>query len=324
MFSKKAHQEQEAGVASKNSPPTYKHPNFDEPFELDIMPEAYDQVLGILQDLDRNGSWPNTSRRRAELLKNTSRRETPGDSFTIGLFPPPLRLPHANSQLPGLLEALLRLERAIRPNRPVSTTITVNRHAQFRPHRDSGAGAGQSTSLIVGLGDYIGGTLMVEGKPHDIRYKPLEFDGWRELHWTRPFRGERFSLVWYTPQGLEEPRDALQRGSGWAAAARIAAELPPVAIVSKSLASLEAAAKVNAGESEAAAAAAAAAAAERARGITSQRFSMVPPNVNFRSRIRSTSWPSYCSTHSLAYVSSYCSTHSLAMPPMPTRLSLLI
>jgi hypothetical protein len=92
--------------------------------------------------------------------------------------------------------------------------------------------------------------------------------------------------VWYTPQGLEGPRDALQRGSGWAAAAAIASDLPPVAIVRKSLASLEAAATATAGASASAAtAAAAAAAAERARGITSQRFSMVPPNVNFRSRI---------------------------------------
>ena len=51
------------------------------------------------------------------------------------------------------------------------------RHAQFLPHRDSGAGSGQSTSLIVGLGDYIGGELVLETVAHDIRYKPLEFDG---------------------------------------------------------------------------------------------------------------------------------------------------
>ena len=132
-------------------------------YQLEPRPEAFNEVLTMLQELDRNGSWPTTSRRRAELLKNTTRRDSAGDSFTIGLFPPPLRMPHSNSQLPGLLEALLKLEKAICPGRPCSTTITVNRHAEFRPHRDSGAGAGQSTSLIVGLGDYIGGSLMVEG-----------------------------------------------------------------------------------------------------------------------------------------------------------------
>ena len=79
--------------------------------------------------------------------------------------------------------------------------FTSVRHALFRPHRDSGAGAGQSVSLIVGLGDYAGGELVVEGVPHDIRYTPLEFDGWTERHWTLPFHGERYSLVWFTPEG---------------------------------------------------------------------------------------------------------------------------
>jgi hypothetical protein len=58
--------------------------------------------------------------------------------------------------------------------------------AQFRPHTDNGAGAGQSNSLIVGLGNYSGGELMVEGVKKDIRYNPTEFDGWKERHWTLP------------------------------------------------------------------------------------------------------------------------------------------
>jgi hypothetical protein len=54
--------------------------------------------------------------------------------------------------------------------------------------------------MIVGLGDYVGGELAVEGTGHDIRYLPLQFDGWRLRHWTLPFAGERFSLVWFTPE----------------------------------------------------------------------------------------------------------------------------
>ena len=36
------------------------------------------------------------------------------------------------------------------------------------------------------------------------RYNPLEFDGWMQRHWTLPFVGERFSLVWFTPLGIAE------------------------------------------------------------------------------------------------------------------------
>ena len=77
--------------------------------------------------------------------------------------------------------------------------VAINRRASFKPHKDSGAGFGQSLSLIVGLGDYMGGEISIEGTEVDIRYNPIEFNGWKKLHWTLPFRGERFTLVWFTP-----------------------------------------------------------------------------------------------------------------------------
>ena len=97
-----------------------------------------------------------------------------------------------------------QLERRLAPGRPASSTVAVNRRAQFLPHKDSGGGAGQSTSFIAALGDFTGGELVVEGAVHDVRYRGLEFDGWKQRHWTQPFVGERFSLVWFTPKGCEE------------------------------------------------------------------------------------------------------------------------
>mmetsp|Transcript_21514 Transcript_21514/g.36030 ORF Transcript_21514/g.36030 Transcript_21514/m.36030 type:complete len:94 (+) Transcript_21514:1-282(+) len=85
------------------------------------------------------------------------------------------------------------------PHRPPSTMAAINRRAQFLPHKDAGAGFGQSKSMIVGLGEYQGGQLAVEGDIYDIRYQPLEFDGWKQMHWTLPFEGERFSIVWFSP-----------------------------------------------------------------------------------------------------------------------------
>ena len=45
------------------------------------------------------------------------------------------------------------------------------------------------------FGDYKGGELCVEGKDHDIRYKPLIFDGARNKHWVKDFTGDRYSIV---------------------------------------------------------------------------------------------------------------------------------
>jgi len=127
-----------------------------------------------------------------------------------------LNVPLGNQLFPELTKAIFQLEtvlalktrNCIRANetvsgtvlsRPASSHCAVNCNAQFTPHVDSGRGAGQSLSMIVGLGDYEQGELLVEGSAYDIRYQPLEFDGWRLRHWTNPFQGERFSLVWFTP-----------------------------------------------------------------------------------------------------------------------------
>ena len=65
------------------------------------------------------------------------------------------------------------LEKYLFPKKKSSSTVAINKHATFLPHTDSGAGAGQGISLIVGLGDYVGGQTVVEGTVHDIRYTPL-------------------------------------------------------------------------------------------------------------------------------------------------------
>ncbi|CAB9511644.1 expressed unknown protein [Seminavis robusta] len=125
-------------------------------------------------------------------------------SFSVGAMPGvQCTQPKANTAFPDLMKAAFELERALLPDREPSSTIAINRNAQFRPHTDSGAGSGQSTSLIVAFGNFVGGELVVEGKKEDIRYRPLEFNGWKQRHWTMPFQGERFSLVWFTPKGCE-------------------------------------------------------------------------------------------------------------------------
>ena len=80
--------------------------------------------------------------------------------------------PTHNEALAGLLAACYELEAATLPMRPPSSTVVINQNAQFVPHTDSGAGHGQSVSMIVGLGDYSGGELVVEGTAHDIRCVP--------------------------------------------------------------------------------------------------------------------------------------------------------
>lgn len=139
-----------------------------------------------------------------KYFQNLSRSD---HNFTL---PNGIKLPLGNELFPELVEAVFHLESELSremamekgiTKRPQSSHCAINRNAQFTPHVDSGRGLGQSLSMIVGLGNYaIGGKLMIEGTAYEIRYRPLEFNGWKLRHWTEPFVGERFSLVWFTPE----------------------------------------------------------------------------------------------------------------------------
>lgn len=175
--------------------------------EPDPAAEMYAAVLLLLREADASGLWPETSVARKRVIKGLhqpgGQECAEGGSFTLGAAAPGLEPPGANELFPELMARAFELERALRPGRPPSSSLAVNRRAHFLPHVDWGAGAGQGTSLIVGLGDYTGGALVVEGVPHDIRYAPLEFCGWTQRHWTAPFAGERFTLVFFTPTGCQ-------------------------------------------------------------------------------------------------------------------------
>ena len=210
------------------------------------VPALYKEVLRCLREIDASGRWPTTTAKRQMVMvstptdENGARIDTQGTifsslsvahsiaknnkyersspyvfkegeggasgSFSVGAMPGTSGQPKANSLFPELMKNAFELERRLLPDRKPSSTIAVNRNAQFRPHTDSGAGVGQGTSLIVALGNFVGGELMVEGEQADIRYSALEFNGWKQRHWTMPFRGERYSLVWFTPLGCEGVR----------------------------------------------------------------------------------------------------------------------
>ena len=202
--------------------------------DLEPAPREYTQTLDLLRKIVATDQWPETSVARSSVISNVKRDPDSvvhkKGSFTVinprfnnGMYKNGIGndpLPLGNELFPELAEAVFDLEEAIilnsaaiqqaaesneaslpeASNRVSSSHCAINCNAQFTPHVDSGRGAGQSLSMIVGLGDYLGGALGVEGVGYDIRYRPLEFDGWRLRHWTKPFQGERFSLVWFTPE----------------------------------------------------------------------------------------------------------------------------
>ena len=142
------------------------------------VPELYEKVLLYLKEADVSMLWPSTTPKRQLVMVATnttlksnqmqltvanknarfnkfdrmsaySYREGEGGAsgtFSVGAMPgEQCEQPKGNKLFPNLMKSAFELEKAIAPHREPSATIAINRNAQFRPHVDSGAGAGQST-----------------------------------------------------------------------------------------------------------------------------------------------------------------------------------
>ena len=81
------------------------------------------------------------------------------------------------------------------------TSIQYNKNNRAKRHKDA---KNTGVSYIVGLGNYKGGELTVfdenEKNPvkHDIKNKFYSFDGSKYPHETCKFKGERYTLVFYS------------------------------------------------------------------------------------------------------------------------------
>ena len=77
------------------------------------------------------------------------------------------------------------------------TEIQINYNWQSPKHKDT---LNYGESLIIGLGDYQGGELVIEkdeDEIHDINCKFLKFNGAKYTHYTKPWKGDRLSIVFY-------------------------------------------------------------------------------------------------------------------------------
>lgn len=95
-------------------------------------------------------------------------------------------------QYPKLFELLAEYGRSL-SDLPF-TTITINKNVLCPPHKDS---RNVGLTMIIGLGDYVGGELVVKGEHIDIHGKPYYFNGYLDEHYNLPWTGDRYSLMFY-------------------------------------------------------------------------------------------------------------------------------
>ena len=107
-----------------------------------------------------------------------------------------------NDKLSDLYQSLLDLALYIIPEdleMKGLCNITLNHNLKCLPHFDKNKG----DSIIIGLGNYTGGRLILHHTDTDLEYidiynKPFKFNGKSIKHSTQEFIGNRWSVIYYT------------------------------------------------------------------------------------------------------------------------------
>lgn len=99
----------------------------------------------------------------------------------------------ANALYPNLYLNLKSIASTMFPEFEYNT-ITLNHNFKCEPHKD---GRNVGDSIIIGFGDYKDGELNIENVKHNIKYKPLRFNGAISEHWVEDFDGERWTAIYF-------------------------------------------------------------------------------------------------------------------------------
>lgn len=94
---------------------------------------------------------------------------------------------------PELYKKLIELHDSIDRDHKF-TSITINHNVRCKPHRDK---LNLGDTIIVAIGDYTGGRLVIDGLPIDINRKPKYFNGYLHEHYNEEHIGDRYSIMFY-------------------------------------------------------------------------------------------------------------------------------
>lgn len=153
----------------------------------------YSKILSMLEDITINITWSriNSAGRGRSINFGVGRRRHYKGLTEF----------KANHTHPEIYLELQNMASILCPF-PCNSFI-INKNFQCNPHKDKN----KSDSVIVGIGDYKGGELVIsestedfsgiwwEPVEYDIKYTPLQFNGSLHSHWTKDFTGDRYSIV---------------------------------------------------------------------------------------------------------------------------------
>jgi hypothetical protein len=122
-----------------------------------------------------------------------------------------------NKKYPELLKRLVEFGNRVVPKGWDYETITVNHGVKAKKHKDTG-NAGDS--VIIGIGDFTGGDIKVwdendkNPKEYNLKDQPLMFNGATHYHQTMPFKGDRYTFIFYRQKREGTSKGVTMKGKG--------------------------------------------------------------------------------------------------------------
>jgi hypothetical protein len=77
---------------------------------------------------------------------------------------------------------------------PGFTQCQINKNLTCPKHKDR---SNTRKSVLVSLGDYVGGLIVIEGVEYDANNSPIIFDGKMLEHYNTPHVGTKYSLIYF-------------------------------------------------------------------------------------------------------------------------------
>lgn len=122
-----------------------------------------------------------------------------------------------NKRHPELLKRLAEFGNRAVPKGWTYETITLNEGVKAKKHKDN---KNVGDSVIIGIGDFTGGDIYVwdaedkNKKAFNLHDQPVMFNGNTHFHQTAPFKGERYTMIFYKQGKPGKTRGVPMKGKG--------------------------------------------------------------------------------------------------------------
>jgi hypothetical protein len=161
---------------------------------MTISPLAFEPLIAELtrRPLLINNNRKNSGRGRSQTFGVVKKRRSPNDYSR-----------HCRDR-PYLYKLLMDFSANLHGFK--YNSITLNQNYCCAPHRDKN---NHGESVVIAFGDYTGGELVIESGKHagenNIRHNAICEDFSLHTHWVRPFKGNRYSVVFYNCSAPDLP-----------------------------------------------------------------------------------------------------------------------